>query len=108
MAMIASFPPAYTVELVINPRMVCVARTGRYGIGGAYAYVDYPAALPAEDFQARLATVLVPVIRRELRLAAGEQRWDFAQDGPPSTCEAVVAVRPVDYPDGGAGRGGGL
>lgn len=97
MQMVAAFPAAYTVELVINPHMVCVARTGRFGISvSEFVYVDYPASPTAEDFQARLTETLVPAIRHELELAAENQKTDIAENGPFADYEAVDAVQQID------------
>jgi hypothetical protein len=95
--MVAAFPVAYTVELVINPHMVCVARTGRFGISiSEFVYVDYPTPPTAEDFQARLAETLVAAIRRELEQAAENQKADLIENGPFADYEAVDAVRQID------------
>uniref|UniRef100_UPI003F495C0C hypothetical protein n=1 Tax=Amycolatopsis sp. CA-096443 TaxID=3239919 RepID=UPI003F495C0C len=96
MQIMAACPQAYTVTLVVNPTNVCVSRTGRWGLGGALTFVDYPVTPAADDFRERLACELVPRIRHELALAADTQAADHARHGPFAGYEAVDVVQPLD------------
>ena len=87
-AIVAGYPPAYQVRVTVNPHMVCVSRTSRYGLGGDYIYVDWPVPPGSAGFADRLAEVLLPVVHAELATAA-EDRASVTDDGPIEARDAV-------------------
>ena len=88
MAVVAAYPPAYQVRLTVNPHMVCVSRTSRFGFGGDYIYVEWPVPPGSEGFADRLAEVLLPVVHAELA-AAAEDRASVTDGGPIEARDAV-------------------
>lgn len=97
-------PKAYSVELVVNPHMVCVTHCGRYGLGSGpdyFTYVDYPVAPTAPAFGEKFAPLLIEAIKTHLARAKEEHDADHAENGPDATYEASEAIVPLG-PSGGA------
>lgn len=104
MDLINDSPKAYSVELVINPHMVCVTHCGRYGLGGGreyFTYVDYPVAPGSPGFAEKLAPLLVEAINTHLARAKAEHDADHAENGPDATYEASEAIVPLGPAGGG-------
>lgn len=93
--LMASFPPAYSVEAVPLPEGINVLWDGRYGLGGEHQLVPYPAPIDDPQFTEKLAEVLLPVVEDFKARAQAEKLKDYAQDAPGSVYEARDAIREV-------------
>lgn len=96
-------PKAYSVEVIVNPHMVCVTHCGRYGLGGGseyFTYVDYPVPPMESGFVEKFAPALIEAINTHLARAKAEHDADHAEKGPDATYEASEAIVPLG-PAGG-------
>jgi hypothetical protein len=96
--LLASFPPAYSVEAVPLYEGINVIRNGRYGFTGTFTgtseIVRYPVAHDAPDFTVRLGEALMPVIERNLADAAAEREREHAAN-PGGVHESSEAIREI-------------
>lgn len=95
LSVMASFPPAYSVEVVPLPEGVNVCRHGKYGFGQEYRMVDYPVPHDDPDFAALLIEALGPVVEEFLAKAEADERAERAANptGPHESYEAIREVR---------------
>ncbi len=93
MALIGSFPAAYTVQGMALREGINLSRTSRFGMGGEFVMVDYPCPTDAADFEDQLRRVLVPAVQ-DLQAKAAEDRAarTASEPGPHEAGDAVKRI----------------
>lgn len=93
MALMNSFPAAYTVQGMALRDGINLSRTSRFGMSGEFVFVDYPCPTDAADFETRLRRVLVPAVQ-DLQAKAAQDRAarTAAEPGPHEASDAVKRI----------------
>lgn len=89
-----SFPPAYTVQIMILNEGANLIRNSKYGFLDETHLVMWPVATDAPDFKEKLAEVLVPAVDELLRKAAEDKAGKVAED-PNSSHESRDQIRRI-------------
>jgi hypothetical protein len=95
LGVMASFPPAYSVEVVPLPEGINVCRFGKFGFGEQFQMVDHPVPHDDPSFAARLIEAIGPVVEEFLAAAEAHEKAERAANptGPHESYEAIREVR---------------
>ena len=91
-AIIGSFPPAYSVQGMALQEGINLSRTSRFGMGEEFVFVDYPCPTDAADFEDQLRRVLVPKVQELQAKAAQDREEQSATPGPHEARDAVKRI----------------
>ncbi|MFI6302140.1 hypothetical protein ACIBCH_09730 [Amycolatopsis thailandensis] len=94
MGLLNSFPPAYTVQVMVLPEGANLIRNSKYGFLDETNLVTWPVPTDAPDFEAKLAEVLVPAVDEFLRKASEDKAAKTAKD-PNSSHESRDQIRRI-------------
>jgi len=95
-ALMNSFPDAYSIELVPLREGVNVVSQGRFGVADpAYRMVEFPVPHTDPGFSEALRAALVPVINEEIERVNALSVKDHAEspDGPFESADAIREIR---------------
>lgn len=91
----ASFPPAYSVDAHVLREGINVGWVKRFGLGNEFRLVEYPVPYTDPDFVEKLREPLLAAVADFKAKAQAEKLKDFAQDAPGDVYEARDAIREV-------------
>jgi hypothetical protein len=95
LGMIATSPPAYSVQAVPLPYGINCIRHERFGFPAEYEMVDNPVPQDDPAYAARLAELVLPVLDRMLAAAAAQRAAETAALAPGEPVEAWDAIKRI-------------
>lgn len=94
--LLASSPPAYSVQVTATLDTVNISWNGRFGFLEDHTKHPYPVPHTDPAFRDRLADLIIPIVRDYRRRAQDTKLTDYAQDAPGDVYEARDAIRRAD------------
>ena len=93
-ALMASFPPAYSVEVMVLREGANLLLNKRFGFLDDTKLIEWPVATDSPDFEEKLREVLIPAVEVFERKAAAERERAMAEDpnGPHESRDAIRRI----------------